>query len=139
MAKYPTRESNIRFFIGTVGIKSNEVFISIVTAPATAAAGKPFSEAVARRFDAERSPDLMLVPKPGWFLGSGAAGTTHGSPHEYDSHVPVMFYGAGRIGAAQIEERIDLIDLAPTLARLLGIDAPADAEGRARALPGLEK
>ena len=106
---------------------------------AAAAAGKPFGAAVARSFDAERSPDLMLVPKPGWFLGSGAAGTTHGSPHEYDSHVPVMFYGAGRIGAARLEERIDLIDLAPTLARLLGIDAPAGAEGRARALPGLEK
>ena len=40
IGSYPIRESNIRFFIGTVGIKSNEVFISIVTAPATAAAGK---------------------------------------------------------------------------------------------------
>jgi hypothetical protein len=102
---------------------------------ANAAAGKPMTEALARSFDSQRSPDIVFIPKPGWILSGGAAGTTHGSPHDYDSHVPVMFYGAGRIGTARVDERIDVIDIAPTLARLLGIDAPAGAEGRALSLP----
>ena len=97
--------------------------------------GGPFAEALARSFDAERTPDLVWVPKPGWILSGRAAGTTHGAPHEYDTHVPMMFYGPGLIGAARLDERVDMIDFAPTLGRLLGIDAPAGAEGRARALP----
>ena len=100
-----------------------------------AVADKPLAVALARSFDHERSPDIVFIPRPGWILSSRAAGTTHGAPHEYDSHVPVMFYGPGRIGAARIDERIDVTDLAPTLARLLGIEAPAGAEGRARDLP----
>jgi predicted AlkP superfamily pyrophosphatase or phosphodiesterase len=49
---------------------------------------------------------------------------THGSPHDYDSHVPLVFVGPpfkpGRYSA-----RVRTVDIAPTLARVLGI-TPAE-------------
>jgi predicted AlkP superfamily pyrophosphatase or phosphodiesterase len=89
--------------------------------------------AVERSFHPERSGDLVLVPKPNYFWStkySGqTTGTTHGTPYEYDSHVPLIIAGPG-VRAAEVSRFVDMADLAPTLAALLGIDAPAACEGR---------
>jgi predicted AlkP superfamily pyrophosphatase or phosphodiesterase len=60
-------------------------------------------------------------------------GTGHGSPYHYDRHVPMGFYGWG-IEAGTREERVSVADIAPSLARLLGITAPDDLDGVARAI-----
>jgi hypothetical protein len=53
----------------------------------------------------------------------------HGSPYAYDRHVPLLFFGAGvRLGHSA--EPVHTTDLAPTLARLAGIAAPAALDGR---------
>ena len=64
-------------------------------------------------------------------FGSYATGTTHGSPHAYDTHVPILFYGPKWVRAGRVEERVEVVDIAPTLARILGIAAPSSSEGRA--------
>ena len=51
-------------------------------------------------------------------------GTTHGTAHPYDAHVPVLFYGAG-IKPGTYEGPAAPIDIAPTLARLCGVALPA--------------
>jgi predicted AlkP superfamily pyrophosphatase or phosphodiesterase len=56
----------------------------------------------------------------------------HGSPYRYDRHVPLMFMGRG-IDAGTSDERVRTVDLAPTLAKLLGVPVPADRAGRALA------
>jgi arylsulfatase A-like enzyme len=61
-------------------------------------------------------------------FGSGRA--THGSPHYYDRHVPLVFLGAGIEGGSS-EERAATVDVAPTLARLTGVPVPDDLDGRA--------
>ena len=68
---------------------------------------------------------MVLVPKPGWiFVNDGSPdGTTHGTPHPYDIHVPVLFYGAG-IRPGQYEDDAAPIDIAPTLARITGVALP---------------
>ena len=58
-------------------------------------------------------------------------GTGHGSPYHYDRWVPFIVYGAGVTPGAH-DERAATLDLAPTLAALLGVPAPADLDGRAR-------
>jgi len=58
-------------------------------------------------------------------------GTGHGSPYHYDRWVPFIVYGAG-VSAGTHDERAATLDLAPTLAALLGITAPADLDGTAR-------
>jgi hypothetical protein len=55
--------------------------------------------------------------------------TTHGSPYYYDRHVPLIFLGAG-IGAGRSATRVATVDVAPTLARLAGVAAPDDLDGR---------
>lgn len=54
---------------------------------------------------------------------------THGSPYYYDRHVPLVFLGSAvRAGASA--ERVATVDVAPTLARLTGVPAPSDLDGR---------
>jgi arylsulfatase A-like enzyme len=84
----------------------------------------------------DRSGDLMFVPARNWVISE--AGTNHGTPYDYDSHVPVVLIGsrvvAGRHGGAS-----SILDVAPTLAALAGITMPraqgrvlAEATGRGR-------
>lgn len=91
-------------------------------------------EAIRGSYDRERSGDISIVPAPHWFLvlGSrpdGGDGTTHGSPNEYDQHVPLVFLGRpftpGRYAA-----RVSPADLAPTLAGTIGLPMPG-IDGRA--------
>ncbi len=56
-------------------------------------------------------------------------GTTHGVPYLHDRHVPFMFYGAGVEPGTQTEP-VRTVDLAPTLAGILGVTAPEGLDGR---------
>lgn len=87
-----------------------------------------------------RSPHLMVVQKQYYYISSEdrPGGSGHGSVHEYDRHVPVVWMGAGirpgRYAAAAGPE-----DIAPTLARMLGInDYPLEHDSRllTEVLPG---
>lgn len=74
-----------------------------------------------------RSPDVMIIPKP-YFL-PGRSGTVHGTPYDYDTHVPQLWLGAG-VPAGVHPERVAVEDLAPTLAGLLGVELPPEAKGK---------
>ena len=56
-------------------------------------------------------------------------GTHHGSPYYYDRHVPLIFFGAG-IAPGVVEDPVATVDVDPTVAELLGIEAPEDLDGR---------
>lgn len=86
-------------------------------------------ESARKSWHAGRSGDVQFVLKPNWMFGAGT-GATHGSPHEYDTHVPLMLWGPRWMRPAARPERVGMVDLAPTLARLLGVAAPAQSEGR---------
>ena len=78
-------------------------------------------------FNLARGPDIFVVTDPYYvFVGSG---TSHGSPYEYDTHVPVMFLGAA-IRSGTYDGGIGVQDVAPTLATLLAIKAPSGNMGR---------
>lgn len=86
-----------------------------------------------KSFYAARSGDVLLQTKPYYFWGSYGekdSGSTHGSPYEYDTHVPLIFMGAG-IRPGTYRANVDIADIAPTLAGVLGIAAPVGSEGRA--------
>lgn len=79
----------------------------------------PWLEMYRRSFHAERSPDILLRYHPYDLIGSESHGTAHGSPYEYDVHVPLIFLGKN-ISPGVHSERAEIIDIAPTLAELLG-------------------
>jgi hypothetical protein len=74
-----------------------------------------------------RSGDLFVIPRFGVLLSATGLGTSHGSPWEYDTHVPLIFWG-GRVKARVFSAPTTPYDLAPTLASWLGVDLP-DATG----------
>ena len=55
-------------------------------------------------------------------------GTNHGTPYNYDTHVPLVWFGVG-VKPGTYVERVSVTDLAPTLAHLLGIPAPPMSRG----------
>jgi predicted AlkP superfamily pyrophosphatase or phosphodiesterase len=76
-------------------------------------------------------------PEAGWYvmgvpdiytLGPGH-GTDHLSPYSYDTHVPLAFYGLP-FQAGTYRTSAEPVDLAATLASLLGVNAPTHAVGR---------
>ncbi len=84
-------------------------------------------------FDAVRSGDAFLVPRRGVIVYPDPRGGTHGSQYDYDTHVPLLFWGAGVKAGVSDAERTPY-DLAPTVGKLLGVTLP-DAVGRAIELP----
>ncbi len=84
---------------------------------------------------AGRSPDL-LVQTQEYFLTATGTGTSHGTPYRYDTHVPLVFLVPG-LAPARHQDRVATVDVAPTLAELLGIPVPQTVDGRSLAsLPG---
>jgi hypothetical protein len=89
----------------------------------------PATEFARNDFDAERSGDAFLVPRPGVLMHwDPARGSHHGSHHEYDTHVPLVFWGKP-FPAGRRDRDTTPYDLAPTLAELLGVTLP-DATGK---------
>ena len=99
-------------------------------------AGQPFFEQMRKSWHTDVSGDLQLVVKQNWMIG-GATGATHGSPHEFDTHVPLLMYGPNWVKPGRIDQRVEIVDVAPTLARWLGVPTPSAAEGKLLPLPGL--
>jgi predicted AlkP superfamily pyrophosphatase or phosphodiesterase len=79
-------------------------------------------------YNQKRSGDILYVPAPGFAL-YGPTGSTHGSPHVYDTHVPLIMYGRG-IRTGQTFKRTEIPDIVPTLAVLTGIAFPNGLSGQ---------
>jgi predicted AlkP superfamily pyrophosphatase or phosphodiesterase len=89
----------------------------------------PVDSRVRNGFNSARAPDIFTVTEPYYIFS--ATGTSHGSPYEYDTHVPVIFLDAALgIRAGSYPEPIGVEDIAPTLATLLAIETPSGNMGR---------
>jgi hypothetical protein len=82
---------------------------------------------VRRSFHPGRCGDVAVVTKPYYLLTSELSWTLHGSPHPYDTHVPLLVYGPGIRGGAR-PETVTPQAVATILARALRIKPPAAAE-----------
>jgi predicted AlkP superfamily pyrophosphatase or phosphodiesterase len=90
----------------------------------------PIVRSAALSYLASRSGDLMVIPREYWFMSSRAViGTTHGSGYDYDTHVPLIFFG-GAVKAGRSKASVTPADIAPTLADFAGVKLPM-AEGHA--------
>jgi hypothetical protein len=72
---------------------------------------------------------VMMVPGMYQMEGHEVSGTTHDSPYSYDRHVPLAFYGRP-FRAGTYLEKVEPVDMATTLAALLGVNQPSSAVGR---------
>jgi predicted AlkP superfamily pyrophosphatase or phosphodiesterase len=112
-----------------------EVFMTAELVGKKPPAGLPptewsLAERVAVNVYAGRVGDLYLVFPPNRsaaFAPGYRAG--HGSPYDYDRRVPIVFYGTS-IPAQERPLPVDTVDIAPTLAHVLGFTPPTPVDGR---------
>ncbi|MEO8068803.1 MAG: alkaline phosphatase family protein [Flavobacteriales bacterium] len=79
----------------------------------------------------QRSGDILFVMRPGYIEQeewNNGHGTTHGSPWNYDTHVPVLFFGAG-VQHGEVLRRTHITDIAPTIAAICGTALPDACTG----------
>ncbi len=81
-------------------------------------------------FHLQRSGDVMLSYRPEYIEDTGTGrGVSYGSLYNYDVRVPLCFYGPQFRGST-FDAPVESVDIAPTLARVLGVSPPSSAIGR---------
>jgi arylsulfatase A-like enzyme len=106
------------------------VNLAVSTKNFSAYKGNPIVKQVKRNHHATRSGDIYIIQDPYWFLlEEGLIAVMHGSPWSYDTHVPIVFSGPN-IDAQNIHRTVHPIDVAPTLATLLGMTPPASSQSQ---------
>ena len=81
-------------------------------------------------FHPTRSGDVMLSYHPEYVEDYGQGrGISYGSLYNYDVHVPLCFYGP-QFPAGVFESPVQSVDVAPTLARAMGVAPPSSSDGR---------
>lgn len=76
-----------------------------------------------------KSGQIMYGLKPFYIFKSDGVGSTHGSLHDYDTHVPFALYGLDFL-PKNISESCSPADIAPTLAKILNIELPGKRSGK---------
>jgi predicted AlkP superfamily pyrophosphatase or phosphodiesterase len=87
---------------------------------------------VIHNFHPKRSGDVFIVFEPNWFINDFdglTVASTHGSPWNYDTFVPIIFAGA-RLKPQRVDRQVYTVDIAATLAAILGIKAPSGSVGQ---------
>ncbi len=90
--------------------------------------GAGYAQKMQNGFFPKRSGDVVLNLMPGWIESREGVYSSSGSMYGYDTNVPLIIYG-GDIASQLIEREVDMVTVAPSVARILGITAPTAAEG----------
>lgn len=85
-------------------------------------------ELIQNGYNQKRSGDVIYVFDPA-VISYSRTGSTHGSSLNYDTHVPLLFYGNGIKQGSTLKKTV-ITDIAPTLSALLGINFPNAATGQ---------
>lgn len=113
--------------LGTEGaIRSVYDRAAMTPAPGEAADG--IRDLLRRSFHPDRSGDVFPIVKERTLLSVWKVGTSHGSPHKYDREIPLVFWGPG-IPPGERAREARTVDIAPTLARRIGVSTPGDLDG----------
>ena len=88
----------------------------------------PFARAASNSFNPKRGGDVFLVLDPYALPISGSEETSHGSPWNYDSQVPLLLWGSAFRPGVYLSY-CQPVDLAATLAATLGLAQPSGSQG----------
>ena len=75
----------------------------------------------------EKTPEIFPIANPG-YLFMGPYGTSHGSPYDYDTHVPLIF-ARSHFKSQEDPSPRATVDIAPTIAKYLDVDIPEYCDG----------
>jgi len=83
---------------------------------------------IVNNFSPQRSGDVILILNPGWIEKEGDQLTNHNSPYEYDSHVPLIWYG-WTVNRSTVMRKVNMTDIAATLSSLCRVPYPNACTG----------
>jgi predicted AlkP superfamily pyrophosphatase or phosphodiesterase len=89
---------------------------------------KPYFDYFRNSYYPGRGHEIKLLFKKHTLPSYRQTGTSHGSPYEYDTHVPIIFMGPP-FQAGRYDRKVATVDLAPTLAKALGIRPEEGIDG----------
>jgi predicted AlkP superfamily pyrophosphatase or phosphodiesterase len=87
-----------------------------------------FKYLIQKGYNHVRSGNVVFSYNPAW-MEYHSTGTTHGASYSYDTHVPLLFYGAN-IPKGFSVKKVNVVDIAPTIATLLHISFPNGTTGK---------
>ncbi len=112
-----------KYVTGLEGVENILTLDEIMSAPA----GDSYYDRLKNSIHLEKSPDVWLLPKKNWTY-RWPTGATHGTPFDYDTHVP--FFIVGKTFKPQhISAHVATVDIAPTIAGILGVPVPEEVDG----------
>jgi predicted AlkP superfamily pyrophosphatase or phosphodiesterase len=79
-------------------------------------------------FNKSRSGDIIYSLKTFYLNWEKKYGAQHGSRHEYDNHIPLIFYGSN-IPTDMRNDEVFIVDIAATVCNYIGINKPSDCIG----------
>ena len=82
-----------------------------------------------------RNGDLTIMTEPYSLITNYEKGTSHSSPYEYDTHVPLVIYRKGHLEHKRITDKVWIPQLPHTITRILGIAKPSASPYKP--LPGI--
>lgn len=91
--------------------------------------GEGMGRSMQQSFYPARSGDVVITLMPEWIDERDDCRSSSGSAYNYDRRVPMIIFGGG-IKTGNVDKEVDITDMAPTAAHMLGIDSPAAASGR---------
>lgn len=86
-----------------------------------------FSRRMRNMIHPEKSPDVIAVMRE-FYSERFPLGATHGTPYDYDTHVPILFSHVG-VKNKSVKRPVATVDIAPTIARLVGVKIPNEVDG----------
>ena len=86
-----------------------------------------FLKLIRNGFNKNLSGDIVYTIMPNWVYYR--KGSTHGRRFNQHTHVPLILFGNG-IKSGSISRETDVIDIAPTIASVLGISSPNSTTGK---------
>lgn len=101
---------------------------------AGSAATDYWGELLRNGYDPQRSGEVIFLLQPGYLSKDhdepkAHQGTSHGSAFNYDTHVPLLWYGKGIPPGLAIYEPIQITAISATLVHLLNLQRPGSMTG----------
>jgi arylsulfatase A-like enzyme len=119
----------VRLLAGRLSLEQPGV-AGFLTARGASSALDEWARRFRNSFHPLRCGDVMLSYRPEYVEDYGQnRGVSYGSLYNYDVRVPLCFYGP-QFRAGAFETPVESVDVAPTLARAMGIAAPSSSMGR---------